>query len=142
MSATATGTVLRDPALDGLGDVVASLVEDNLTEHPDRWHLVQRAWAVHVHVIDAESSFAVAASPGGVLVTPDISGSATFVVSLDGDTLVALPEIPLVAGLPDPRTPEGRALLGQVLRRDLRIRGLVRRLGPLRRLLRLLNTAG
>jgi hypothetical protein len=135
------GQVRRDPNLDGLGDVVASLVEDNLAEHPDRWGLVT-GWAVRVEVLDAGSTFVILTAPGDLLVVPRTDEPATMTVRIDGDTLVGLPEIPLLAGLPDPRSAEGRTLIAQILRRDVRIQGLVRGLASLRRLLRLLNTAG
>lgn len=140
MTTATPGQVRRGPDLDGLGDVVASLVEDNLAEHPDRWGLAT-GWAAEVEVLDADSTFVVLTGGGDVLVVPRTEEPVTLTVRIDGDTLIGLPEIPLVAGLPDPRSGQGRALIGQLLRRDVRIHGLVRGLASLRRLLRLLNTA-
>lgn len=141
MTTASPGQVRRSPELDGLGDIVASLVEDNLAEDPGRWDLAT-GWAVRVEVLDAASTFVIVASRADVLVAPDANESMSLTVRIDGDTLVGLPEVPLVAGLPDPRSAEGRDLIGKILRRDVRIHGLVRGLQPLRQLLRLLNTAG
>jgi hypothetical protein len=62
-------------------------------------------------------------------------------VRSDAETLLALTTAPLLAGLPDVRSPEGRAVLGRLLGRRLVVRGLVRHPVRLTRLTALLSVA-
>jgi hypothetical protein len=141
MSAT-PARVERSPELDGLADMVADLFSDNLANEPARGALLRgRPWRVEVIVVDAESQFVISITPGGVAITPADGAKSSLRVSTDGETLIDLPEVPLLLGLPDPRRAGGRTIISKLLRRKLRIGGLL--LHPLRltRLLRLLNTA-
>jgi len=47
--------------------------------------------------------------------------------------------VPLKFGIPDPRTPEGRDVNRKLLRRQLRVKGMVRHAGKLARLNKLLT---
>jgi hypothetical protein len=59
----------------------------------------------------------------------------------DSGRLLDLTTVPLRAGLPDPLRPEGRAIVGDLLRRRIRIRGLLRHPLRLVRLTKLLSVA-
>lgn len=133
----------RGADLDGLADIVADLFRDNLEAAPERAELLRgRPWRVAIEVPDAESRFVIAISPTTIGVGPGATDAASLRVRTDGETLVELPEVRLLAGLPDPRREEGRVLIGKLLRRRLRIRGLLLHPRRVTRLLRLLNTAG
>lgn len=137
MSAT---LVLRDDELDGLGQIVADLLEANLADGSRSGSLGSSRWRTTIFVRDADSTFLLEFGAGEAAVKAGSSRPAELRIEVDGDTLVQIPEVPLVLGLPDPRTPEGRELLGKLLRRDLRIGGLLRHPFLLRRLLMLLTT--
>jgi len=133
--------VSRDDQLDGLGCLVADLLTDNLTDGTRRKLLTGRRWAATINVVDAESVFVVELGEGQARVLSDVQTASSLRIKIDGDTLVALPEVPLIVGLPDPRTVLGREIIRKLLSRELRIGGLLLHLGRLRRLLTILNTA-
>jgi hypothetical protein len=133
--------VSRDEQLDGLGCLVADLLTDNLADGTRSKLLTGRRWTATINVVDAESVFVVELGQGRARVLSNVSGASSLRIKIDGDTLVALPEVPLVVGLPDPRTSLGRTVIGKLLSRELRIGGLLLHLSRLRRLLTLLNTA-
>jgi hypothetical protein len=60
-------------------------------------------------------------------------------VESDADTLVGLSSVPLKFGLPDIGTKEGREVNGKLLRRRLRVKGLLLHPGKLARLNKLLS---
>jgi len=132
--------ITRDDQLDGLGTLVADLLTDNLESGQRRRLLSGRRWAATVNVVDAQSLFVVELGEGQARVLSQVDTPVSLRIQIDGDTLVGLPEVPLVLGLPDPRTAQGRTIIWKLLNRELRIGGLFRHLGRLRRLLTLLNT--
>lgn len=132
--------VARDDELDGLGCLVADLLSDNLQNVRRRELLAGRRWAAAINVVDAESLFVVELGEGRARVLSAVDAPVSLRIQIDGDTLVGLPEVPLVLGLPDPRSTVGRLIIWKLLNRELRIGGLLLHLGRLRRLLTLLNT--
>lgn len=133
--------VRRDAGLDGLADMVADLLDGNLVGDPERARLLAgRTWRVGVHVPEAESRFALEVGEGRLTMTGSDGGFCALAITADGDTLIELPSLPLVAGLPDPRRAPARAVIAKILRRQLRIRGLLRHPVLLTRVLRLLHT--
>lgn len=134
-------TVVRDDKLDGLGQIVADLLEANLADGTRSAAIGGgRRWRAAIFVRDAESALLLEFGAGQAVVRAGSNEPAQLRIEVDGDTLVQIPEIPLVLDLPDPRTPQGRELLGKLLRREARISGLLRHPFLLRRLLRLLST--
>lgn len=132
--------VARDDELDGLGCLVADLLSDNLEHVGRRKLLAGKRWAATINVVDAESLFVVELGEGRARVLSAVDAPVSLRIQIDGDTLVGLPEVPLVLGLPDPRSALGRLIIRKLLNRELRIGGLLLHLGRLRRLLILLNT--
>jgi hypothetical protein len=61
------------------------------------------------------------------------------VVQADSELLMSLSTVPLRFGLPDLGTKDGRHIVGQLLRRKLRIKGALRHPGKLARLNKLLS---
>jgi len=132
--------VQRGPGLDGLASMVADLFDGNLAADPGRASLLTgRTWRTSVLIAEADSEFALVVGDGRLAMTAT-AGPAELVIAADGDTLIELPDVPLIAGLPDLRRPPGRALVAKILRRQLKVRGLLRHPVLLTRLLRLLTT--
>jgi len=140
VSAERTGVVVDD-AVDGLGAIVGDLFATNLEDTARQPLLKGRPWSVAVDVYDAESVFVITLGAGEVHVGPGPVTTAQLAIRLDGDTLMEIPETPLLAGLPDPRSSAGRTLLKKILIREVRIKGLVLHLMLLRRFLQVLTTA-
>lgn len=133
--------VQREAGLDGLADMVADLLDGNLDGDPERARLLSgKTWRVGVHVPEAESRFRLEIGEGRLAMSGLNGGSCDLAITADGDTLIELPSLPLVVGLPDPRRAVARAVIAKILRRQLRIRGLLRHPVLLTRVLRLLHT--
>lgn len=130
----------RSADLDGLATMVADLLDGNLAADPALAGLLRGViWRAAVHVPEAESRFTLEVG-GGYLAVLSTKCRAELAITTDGDTLIELPSLPLIAGLPDPRRAEARAVLAKIRRRRLRIRGLLRHPVLLTRVLRLLHT--
>lgn len=131
--------VQRGPGLDGLALMVADLLDDNLAADPGRARLLAgRTWRASVLIAEADSRFALEVGNGRLALTTS-DGPAELVIAADGDTLIELPDIPLIGGLPDLRRAPGRVLVAKILRRRLTVRGLLRHPVLLTRLLRLMT---
>jgi hypothetical protein len=133
--------VVVDDCVDGLGGIVGELLTGNLAEPWRTVWLGHRPWSVAVDVYDAGSVFSVLVHGRSVRISSGRSGRAELGVRVDGDTLMAIPEIPLVAGLPDPRSSAGRDLIGKMVLGKTKVTGLHRHPTVLRRFLGLLTTA-
>jgi hypothetical protein len=114
----------RDP--NGLAAMVGGLIEANLRQHPERRSLLRPA-VVELVAADAGVSVRIALSPGQVTVSNGSSppDRPRVRVLADSDALLLLSSAPLRFGLPDPMSSDGRAVLAKVLRRQIRISGLV-----------------
>jgi hypothetical protein len=126
--------------VDGLATIVADLIRDNLEDGSRRALLGGPNWLVLITVVDADSNFAIEVGGGRAVISAPGHRTADLSINTDGDTLIAIPETPLWAGLPDIRTAGGRALLVKLRQHDLRISGLARHPLLLPKLLRLLST--
>jgi hypothetical protein len=124
----------------GLAALVGGLLEANLRAHPARAHLVRRA-RVEISAPDAGVSVMIVLDPEGPLVVRSADGRADVAVVADSARLLQLVGAPLRLGLPDPLHPRGRAVLGALARREIRIRGLLRHPLLVSRLARLLSVA-
>ncbi len=134
--------VTQSDELDGLGAIVADLLTDNLAADPSLEKLLQgRQWAALVSVPEAESQFHIIIGNGAVSVDVTAPTEPALRITTDGDTLIALPEVPLIAGLPSPLTASGRELIAKLLKGDLKIGGLLQHPVKVTKALRLLNTA-
>lgn len=133
---------LRAGGEAGLAHMVAGLIEANLDADPSRERLLSgRRGAVEIVVFDSGVTVGVTFVPGAVTVTDAPVPGADLRVATGADDLMALTTVPLRAGLPDPTTPAGRAVVAAMLRGRLRARGLPGGLGALRTLTRLLSVA-
>ena len=113
----------------GLASMVADLIEQNLARDPTRTALLRPSVAV-LDAPDADVTVFLRIERGDVRVGDGDVPDAHVRIRSDSGRLLDLTTVPLRAGLPDPLRPEGRAIVGDLLRRHIRIRGLLRH--PLR----------
>ena len=127
---------------NGLAAMVGGLIEANLRQHPERRSLLRPA-VVELVAADAGVSVRIALSPGQVSISNGSSrpDRPRVRVVADSDGLLLLSSAPLRFGLPDPMSSDGRAVLAKVLRRQVRISGLVAHPLTVARFARLLSVA-
>ncbi len=129
----------------GLRDLVEGLVEANLARTPERSLRFTHREAASLVATDAGLAVTVQMlpgafhAPGSILVHDGEDPWAEIVVRADSADLLELAAAPLRFGLPDVLTPDGREVLRQILTREIRVRGLLRHLGTVRRLSLLLS---
>ncbi len=128
--------------VDGLGSIVADLLSDNLGADASRAKLLRgKPWVVAISVPEAESTFRIILGNDEAAVAVVSAEDPVLEITTDGDTLIGLPEVPLVVGLPSPFVGSGRELITKVLKGQLKIGGLLKHPIKVTRILRLLNTA-
>ncbi|TMK35507.1 MAG: hypothetical protein E6G58_09020 [Actinobacteria bacterium] len=121
----------------GITALIDGLVRQNLRRDPTRRLL--RADVVTIEAVDADVSVSILPSDGGIAVVDGRDPGARVVVSASSTKLLELAGAPLRFGLPDVFSRAGRAVIGDLLARRIRVRGLVRHLGTVRRLTVLLS---
>jgi hypothetical protein len=122
---------------NGLAGLVIGLVEQNLARDPSRRRLL-RGGTVVIGATDADAAVRLELVPG----LPWAEGwplHAPVEVLAPSSTLLELSAAPLRFGLPDVLTRDGRRLVGAILRRTIRVRGLLRHVPTVRRLTMLLS---
>ncbi len=142
-----TDGVGQDPSDEhaGLRALVEDLLESNLLRCPERATLIRRREAAALIATDAGVAVTIEMLPGAahapvsVRVHDGEDPGAEIAVRAEGMALLELAGTPLRLGLPDVLTRAGRSVLLQIARRRIRVRGLVRHLGTVRRLSMLLS---
>lgn len=124
--------------VSGLAVMVGTLIEQNLKRDPSRLRLLRHSVAC-LSASDAEVSITIRTSPGRVQISDGRAGDAHVTITSDSGRLLDLTAAPLRFGLPDAFDPLGRVVLGNVLRRRVRIRGMVRHPRRVARLASLLS---
>lgn len=127
-----------DQEPNGIASMIGGLIEGNLAAHPQRRTLLRPA-LIGIVATDAEAALTLHLSPHRITVANGLVGRPDVVVRADSSTLAELSSVPLRAGFPDARTPEGRAATGKLLRGEMKVRGLLRHPGVVSRLNRLLS---
>ena len=137
-----TRTVVTYGSADptGIAELVGRLLEGNLAAHPERAALLHPA-VVEIRATDAGVAVVLELSPGRILIEGAADARRDVVISASSADLLGVAAAPMLGGLPDPRRRDGRAVLGAILARRIRISGLVRHLGTVRRFARLLSVA-
>jgi hypothetical protein len=131
---------LADSDGDGLADMLRELLAQNLVRDPDRRRLLRRPLRAVIEVPDAGVRASVHADGlGGVAVTAGDDPGAVVRVRAGGMDVLELASVPLWGGLPDVRTRGGRAAVRAIASGRIRVRGLLRHLGDVRRLTSLLS---
>ena len=124
----------------GLASMVGGLIDQNLERDPARLRLLRSSSAT-ITVPDAGVAITVRTGPGEVEVRDGADPDAQVAITADSDRLLALTSAPLRFGRPDLLDTRGRAVLGDLLSRRVRIRGLLRHPRRLARLSSLLSVA-
>jgi hypothetical protein len=128
------------PEPSGLASIVADLIGQNLARDPARQALLRPLVAV-LDTPDAEVTVFLRIGRDDVRVGDGDVPDAHLRIQTTSDRLLDLTTAPLRFGLPDPLRPEGRAIVADLLRRRIRIRGLLRHPLRLARLTELLSVA-
>ncbi len=138
------GVSAEDPAL-AFRDLVQGLVDANLAREPERAMRVSKREAAALVATDADVAVTIQMlpgarrAPGTVLVHDGRDPWAEIVVRAESLGLLELAATPRRFDLPDVATPDGRAVLAKLMRGRIRVQGLVRHLGTVRRLSMLLS---
>jgi hypothetical protein len=128
-----------DPEPNGLADLVGRLIEANLERRPDRRALL-RPSVVELVASDADTAATVVLSAGMVEISNTTRGRTPHLCVVAGaDDLLELSSAPLRFGFPDALDPRGRSVLRRIVRRDVRVSGMVRHPIRLSRFTRLLS---
>jgi hypothetical protein len=128
------------PEPSGLASMVAELIEQNLARDPGRRELLRPLVAV-LDAPDADVTVFLRVAPAHVRVGDGNVPDAHLSIRAQSGRLLDLTTTPLRFGLPDLLRHEGRVIVGDLLGRRLRIRGLLRHPLRLARLTRLLSVA-
>jgi hypothetical protein len=128
------------PEPSGLASMVAELIEQNLSRHPDRRALLRRSVVV-LDAPDADVTVFLRIGRGEVRVGDGDVPDAHLSVRADAGRLLDLTTTPLRFGLPDVLSREGSTIVRDLLGRRMRIRGLLRHPLRLARLTKLLSVA-
>jgi hypothetical protein len=128
-----------DPEPNGLASMLGGLLEANVAAHPGRERLLSSVATYGIRAADIEVEVSIRLAPGKITVRNGIVGKPQIMVETDAETLVGLSSVPLRFGLPDVATKEGREVNWKLLRRQLKVRGLLLHPGKLARLNKLLS---
>jgi hypothetical protein len=126
-------------------ELVQGLIDANLAREPARALRLSRREAASLVATDADVAVTIQIlpgarrSPGSVLVHDGRDPWAEVVVRAEGVALLELAAAPLRFDLPDVTTTAGRDVVRQLLRGRIRVHGIVRHLGTVRRLSMLLS---
>jgi hypothetical protein len=129
-----------DSEPSGLASMIGGIIEGNLAAHPERAALLRPA-VVGILATDAGVAITIRLAPKRITVANGLLGRPQVVVETDSETLAELSSVPLRFGFPDAMTPDGRETTRKLMRRDLRVHGLVRHPGLVSRLNRLLSVS-
>ena len=124
----------------GLASMLAELIRTNLSTDPGRAALL-RPSVVVLDAPDAEVTVFLRIAPEEVRVGDGDVPDAHLRIRADAVRLLDLTTVPLRFGFPHVGRPEGRAVVGDLVARRLRIRGLLRHPVRLARVTRLLSVA-
>ena len=128
------------PEPSGLAIMVADLIGQNLARDPARRALLRPLVAV-LDAPDADVTVFLRIGRDDVRVGDGDVPDAHVRIQTTSERLLDLTIAPLRFGLPDPFRPEGRDIVADLLRRRIRIRGLLRHPLRLARLTKLLSVA-
>jgi hypothetical protein len=117
--------VVTTPDAPALGHMIGDLVRSNIEREPARAKLVHGvAGRVNINATDAASEIGMLFTGSALRVGPALPAPDLEVVC-DSTTLMELANVRLRFGRPDPMTPEGRAILAKMMRKDLIVHGML-----------------
>lgn len=133
--------VVVDDGAEGLAAMLGALLAA-AAEDPAKARVLDRMrGTVTIEVPDAEVTVGLRFGNGTCRVSPGAIPGSAVRIEMPADVLMGFSTIPLRYGLPSPLAPEGREFVRRLLRREVRIGGLVRHLTLVRRLDVLLSVA-
>ena len=120
--------VLAEGAEDvGIATMLADLIRQNLEQNPRKWNDFRKlATGVFIDVLDAEVSVTLAFSAGALIVHAGLYGEPLIRITTSADVLLGLCMLRVVNGIPRLFHRHSRALIGNMLRGEVRISGIVR----------------
>jgi hypothetical protein len=130
-----------EPDPVGLAELLGRLIEQNLARDPSRRRLLRRRAEFTIVAIDAEVGATLRIGEDRVRVSMVPDPAAPVRIAAAGHLLFAMVAAPTRLGLPDVLSADGRAVVGAILTRRIRVRGLVTRFPELRRLTMLLTAS-
>jgi hypothetical protein len=117
--------VVTAPEASPLGQMIADLVKSNIEKEPARAHLVGGvAGRININATDVGSVTGMLFTGTTLRIGPALPAPDLEVVC-DAQTLMELASVKLRFGRPDPLTPEGRAILGKMMRKELVVHGML-----------------
>ncbi len=117
------------------------LIQGNLDAHPDRIELLSKPATYAIVAPDVDVAVSIRLKDGSVTVRNGLVGRPDIVITADSDGLLGLSSVPLRFGLPDAATKEGREVTRKLLKRELKVKGLLMHPLKLARLNKLLSVA-
>ena len=127
----------------GLAAMLADLIRQNLEQNPRKGTDFSRlSAAIAMVVLDAEVAITLEFSRGSLVIHGGIHGSPQLRILADAETLLALPRVRIVAGLPHLFGPDGRGLRNGLLSGAVKINGMLRHPVTLVRFTRLMSVNG
>lgn len=120
-------TVDTSAAENGLANMVAELLQANIESSPYKKRVFSRMkGAVGLVATDAEVSLTLVFDRGDCVLRDGLVGEPAATVSADSDSIIQLSNVRLAGGLPWLFDETGRSIVAKALRREIRIRGLLR----------------
>ena len=123
----------------GMAALLGGLIQANLAAHPEREALLRQPATFSINAPDVGAAVSIRLSPGLVSVAAGGSSHADVRIEGPAESLLALSQIPMRFGLPDPASRQGRDVARQLLSRRLKVRGSLMHAGKLMRLAKLLS---
>ena len=130
--------VLDDDGAEGLAVMLHGLLSAAAGQPAKQRLLDTMRGTVTIRVPDAGVEVGLRFAGGTATVYDHALAGSDVTLTMPSGVLLGLPTTPLLAGFPSPLAPEGRAFLGRLLAREVRVRGL-RHPGLIARLNRLLS---
>jgi len=127
-----------DAEPNGLASLLGELIRQNLQREPSR-HRLLRPGVVAIESTDAEVAATLRFTEGSVEIANGADVGADVHVRAQGAALLGLAGAPLRFGFPDAASRQGRAVVADIVRGEIRVRGLVTRAAAVRRLTMLLS---
>jgi hypothetical protein len=116
--------IFADPEPSGLAVMLGGLLEQNLARDPTRERLLHPS-LVSIVARDAAVAVTLYLRPGRVLARDGVDPRALLRIAADSGRLMAMTAVPLRMGMPDVLTPQGRAIVRDIVARRITIRGML-----------------
>ncbi len=110
---------------DGLGEMLLGLIRQNLLDKPEKTAVFKKLGGRRVSITapDSEVSATLAFEGDKLTVFPGVV-NAHVSITADSMEILGLTAVPLRFGLPDLFTKDGLALLGKIVKGEVRIKGM------------------